>query len=159
MGTTFGFFLLGHLICLAGQRVPMLTNRRLGVLLLVGSFLAMTFGGSYAPFDGIRFWASVLLFTLALPGLFEATKGVRWMNLAGDLSYPIYLVHTAKLMIFGPSLMRVALPSTTTIGGYVSISSFLMVTILSAILVHRLCEVPADRLMRMVRLPRLRFGM
>jgi peptidoglycan/LPS O-acetylase OafA/YrhL len=156
--TTFGFFLLGHLTCLGGRRFPILANSGLGTLLLAGSLLAMTFGGSYRSFDGTRFWTSVLLFTLALPGLFEATKGVRWMNLVGDLSYPIYLVHTAVLILLEPWLMRVALPSITTIGGYVSIGSFLVATILAAILVHCLCEVPTARLMRMIRLPRPQLG-
>ena len=65
----------------------------------------MTYGGSYASFDTPRFWVSVLLFSVAVPGLFEATKNVRWMNALGDLSYPVYLVHTMVLILFGQWLL------------------------------------------------------
>ena len=107
-GTTFGFFMLGHLACLSGRH---LAKPWLGVVLTVGSFAVMAFGGSYASFDTPRnFWISVLLFSLAVPGLFEATKGVRWINALGDLSYPIYLVHTMVLVLIGPWLIRYALP-------------------------------------------------
>jgi len=55
----------------------------MGCVLLVCSFATMLFGGSYAGFDTARFWGSVVFFAAALPGLFEATKGMRWLNLAG----------------------------------------------------------------------------
>jgi peptidoglycan/LPS O-acetylase OafA/YrhL len=145
IGSTFGFFMLGHLICLAGRRFPVLAGPRLGVLLLVASLLAMTFGGSYVSFDGRRFWLSVLLFTLALPGLFEATKSVRWMNLIGDLSYPLYLVHMGVLVLFGAWLVKVALPIDTMgplPAAYISIAAFTGASILAALAVHKLVEIP-----------------
>jgi peptidoglycan/LPS O-acetylase OafA/YrhL len=98
IGSTFGFFMLGHLVCLAPRRWPMLTSPKGGLALTVCAFAAMTYGGDYTYFDSFRFWLAVLLFTLALPGLFEATKGVRWMNWLGDLSYPVYLVHSLVLV-------------------------------------------------------------
>jgi peptidoglycan/LPS O-acetylase OafA/YrhL len=154
VGTTFGFFLLGQLICLASQRWPSLCTPWLGVGLVVCSFAAMTFAGSYVPFDGRRFWLAVVLFTLALPGLFEATKNMRWMNAFGDLSYPIYLVHTLALFLFGRWLLDL-LPISTVPEGYVSTVTFLGVTTVCAIIVHRLLERPVAQLMR-VGFPRLR---
>jgi peptidoglycan/LPS O-acetylase OafA/YrhL len=155
-GTTFGFFLLGHLICLAGGRWPLLTTPWLGVGMLICSLAAMTFGGSYVPFDGLRFWLSVLLFTISLPGLFNATKGIRWMNRVGDLSYPIYLIHTLTLILLGGWLLNV-LPVSSVSEGYASIAAFLGITIVSAAAVHWLLEVPAAQLMRL-RSPLPRFG-
>ncbi len=113
----------------------------------------MTFGGSYASFDTPRFWMSVLLFSLAVPGLFEATKGVRWMNALGDLSYPVYLVHTMVLVLIGPWLIRYALPLDLldpVSAGYVSVAAFAVVTTLAAVLVHGFVEVPAARAMKAI---------
>jgi peptidoglycan/LPS O-acetylase OafA/YrhL len=149
-GTTFGFFMLGHLICLAARRWPLLTRPTPGVVLLIGSFATMTFGGSYAGYDTARFWGSVFLFTLALPGLFEATKNIAWMNAAGDLSYPIYLIHTLVLYTLGPWLIANALPLSSlppAEAGYVSIIVYLAVTTAMAAVVHRLMEVPVARAM------------
>ena len=56
-----------------------------------------------------------LFFTLALPGLFEGTKDIGWMNVAGDLSYPIYLVHTLVLYVFGGWLLAIGMPSESSI--------------------------------------------
>src|SRR5258708_17904710 len=45
--------------------------------------------------DWFRFndYAAVVLFALALPGIFEATKNNRVSNWLGDLTYPLYLTH------------------------------------------------------------------
>ena len=149
-GTTFGFFMLGHLICLAARRWPLLARPTPGVVFLIGLFATMTFGGSYAGYDTARFWGSVLFFTLALPGLFEATKNVAWMNAVGDLSYPIYLIHTLVLYVIGPWLIANALPLSSlpaAEAGYVSIIVYLAVTTVVAAVIHRLIEVPVARAM------------
>jgi len=151
--TTFGFFMLGHLVCLASQRWRPFSQPVMGYVLLLCSFATMLFGGSYGGFDTARFWGSVLFFAAALPGLFEATKGMRWLNLAGDLSYPIYLVHTGVLMLFGPALLDVALPLTLlppVAAGYVSIAAFLAVTTVAALVVHRTIEVPVAHAMHRI---------
>jgi peptidoglycan/LPS O-acetylase OafA/YrhL len=148
VGTTFGFFMLGHLACLFGRY---LANPWLGVILTVSSFLVMLYGGSYASFDTPRFWVSVLLFSVAVPGLFEATKNVRWMNALGDLSYPVYLIHTLVLIEFGPWLLESAL-SLVSLGkvgaGYASLVAFAVATTLAAALVHRFLEMPTAWAMR-----------
>jgi peptidoglycan/LPS O-acetylase OafA/YrhL len=148
IGTSFGFFMLGHLACLFGRY---LANRWFGVAAAIGCFGVMTFGGSYASFDTPRFWIAVLLFSVAVPGLFEATKNVRWMNALGDLSYPIYLVHTLVLIVLGQWLLGVALSfeSLDMLGrGYASLVAFSAATVVAAVIVHRLLEIPTAWAMR-----------
>jgi peptidoglycan/LPS O-acetylase OafA/YrhL len=111
----------------------------------------MTFGGSYAGYDSWRFWGSVVFFTAALPGVFEVTKSIGWLNLAGDLSYPIYLVHTAVLILAAPMLLEFALPLSRlppVEAGYVSIAAFLAATTVVAFIVHTMIEVPVAHVMR-----------
>ena len=142
VGTTFGFFMLGHLACLFSRY---LANPVLGVALTIPSVRCMVYGGSYASFDTPRFWVSVLLFSVAVPGLFEATKNIRWMNALGDLSYPVYLVHTLVLILVGPWLLNSALSigSLDLLGrGYLSAATFSAATVVAAALVHRFLEVP-----------------
>jgi peptidoglycan/LPS O-acetylase OafA/YrhL len=149
VGSTYGFFMLGHLACLFGRY---LANRWLGVALTIAAFAVMVYGGSYASFDTPRFWVSVLLFSVAVPGLFEATKNVRWMNALGDLSYPVYLVHTLVLILFGPWLLNGALSFREQLGplnaGYLSLAAFSVACVLAAVLVHRFLEIPTAWAMR-----------
>ncbi len=54
--------------------------------------------------DWFRFndYAAVVLFALALPGIFEATKNNRVSNWLGDLTYPLYLTHDMTMSaLFG----------------------------------------------------------
>jgi peptidoglycan/LPS O-acetylase OafA/YrhL len=153
IGSTICFFMLGHLICLAARRWRVLAYPRLGLPLMVCSFMVMTFGSYAGGFDTARLWVSILLFTIALPGLFEATKNLRWMNIAGDLSYPIYLIHLVLLVLIGKWLVGVVLsiPSLTAAGiGYGSMMTFLLAATGGAALVHRLLEVPVAQAMRYV---------
>ena len=146
IATTFGFFLLGQLACIASQKYHFLLRPHFWPVMLLAAALAMTFGGSYVPFDGRRLWMSVSFFTLSLPGLFQATKRIRWMNAVGNLSYPVYLVHTLALLLFGEWLLR-TIPATTVTEGYYSIALFLAVAVGVAAAVHYLFEVPLARLM------------
>jgi peptidoglycan/LPS O-acetylase OafA/YrhL len=150
VGTTFGFFMAGHLVCRAAERWKELARPLLGVALLVSSFAIMLAGGSYASYDTLRFWGAAIYFTLALPGLFEATKNIAWMNAAGDLSYPIYLVHTLVLYVAGQWLVDHVMSSellSPQAAGFASMAAFLLLTMLAAAAVHRLIEIPVARLM------------
>ena len=150
VGTTFGFFMAGHLVCLAAQRWRALAQPMLGVALLVSSVAIMAVGGSYASYDTARFWGSAIYFTLALPGLFEGTKNIAWMNAAGDLSYPIYLVHTLVLYVAGQWLVDHVMSNevlSPLASGLVSMAAFLLLTMLAAAVVHRLIEMPVARMM------------
>jgi peptidoglycan/LPS O-acetylase OafA/YrhL len=152
-GATFGFFLLGHFACLAAMRWPIGANRWLGLMLLAGSFAAMTWGGSYAVFDGRRLWLSVLLFAASLPGVFAATKDIRWLNLAGDLSYPIYLTHALVLALLAPYLWSFAMPLAAMSAmslGYVSLAVFLGAAIVAGAAAHWGLEKPLAAGMNLV---------
>jgi peptidoglycan/LPS O-acetylase OafA/YrhL len=150
IGSTFGFFLLGHLVCLAGRRWPMLSTPTLGWALLASSAIVMTFGGSFGGFDSPRFWGAVGCFTLALPGLFEATKGVQWMNRLGDLSYPLYLTHTTTLILVAPIWTAATSLHPLPAIGYAATAVFLALSTLAAAAVHWLLERPAARALRWI---------
>ena len=139
-------FMLGHLICLAGRRWSALARPSLGVAFLVSSFALMAFG-SYGAFDSPRFWSATLCFVLALPGLFEATKSRRWMNVLGDLSYPVYLVHMIVLIVGGAALADMMLPLGSP---YLSILAWLAVVVAVAAVVHRAIEVLVAHVMRRI---------
>jgi peptidoglycan/LPS O-acetylase OafA/YrhL len=142
--STLCFFMFGHLVCLAALKWPVLNKPVLGLSLLAASAWQMTYGGSYAGFDKWRFWSSLLLFVVALPGLFEATKGVRWLNAFGELSYPVYLVHYIVLIVAGAFLADIFLP----LGPYTSMVLWAGVATLCALVVHRAVEVPMARVMK-----------
>jgi peptidoglycan/LPS O-acetylase OafA/YrhL len=144
---TLCFFMLGHLAALTGDA---LRSPVLGLALTAGAVLAMTYGGSYAGFDTPRFWGAVVLFSVALPGLFEATKDIRWMNALGDLSYPLYLVHGIVMMQIPEWLIEASLPKSlsSNAAAYLSCVSATLLSVLAAALVHRLVELPVGKLMR-----------
>jgi peptidoglycan/LPS O-acetylase OafA/YrhL len=142
IGTTFGFFMLGHLVCRFGRP---LAEPLMGWAFLGCSFWMMFWSLSYGSYDTLRFWGSVLFFTVALPGLFEATKNIGWMNLLGDLSYPLYLVHTTVLILVGPWLLGQVLtrdPMGAYHGYYLSIGLFVAVSTVAALAVHKVLEEP-----------------
>jgi peptidoglycan/LPS O-acetylase OafA/YrhL len=150
-GTSFGFFMLGLLVCKLGMHWRPLENPFLGWALLVASFYTMMYGGSYASYDVPRFWGSVILFTLALPGLFAGTKSIRWMNFAGSLSYPVYMIHIILLYVVAPWLIDFVLPVKWlgVVGaGHFSVAAFLCVTLVAAYLAHRFMEEPTAQLLR-----------
>jgi peptidoglycan/LPS O-acetylase OafA/YrhL len=99
----------------------------------------------------------VLCFTLSLPGLFEATKSVAWLNTLGGLSYPLYLVHYAVMGWLDRPLLDMALGTAIASPlaiGYGSMAVFLLASILAAAVAHKLLEEPVANLMRAVRIPR-----
>lgn len=144
--TSFGFFMLGHLACLAGRRWRPLANPALGLVMLACSFAVMLWGDQKG-FDGTRLWGSVLLFALALPGLFEATKDVYWMNQLGDLSYPVYLAHIIVMSLVETWLVAALLP----FGAYALIGGVMAITVLASWAVHKGLEQPVAALMRKTR--------
>jgi peptidoglycan/LPS O-acetylase OafA/YrhL len=145
--STLCFFMFGHLICLAAEKWRVLNRPLLGLPLLALSAAAMTYG-SYKDFDTWRFWSSLVLFVVALPGVFEATKGVRWMNALGDLSYPVYLVHYIVLIVIGPFLFELLVP----LGGRTSMAAWAVVATAVAFVVHKLVEAPLASAMKHIRL-------
>jgi peptidoglycan/LPS O-acetylase OafA/YrhL len=153
LGSTICFFMMGHLVYVAGTRWPRLEQATSGWWLLAASAAIMlVVPGS--GFDDGRFWLSVCLFALCLPGLFRATKQVRWMNLLGDLSYPLYLVHGLVLILIGGAIADAIFPhlGTRLIVAHISALAFLSAALLAAIVVHAAIEKPiAGRLRGRVR--------
>jgi peptidoglycan/LPS O-acetylase OafA/YrhL len=136
-GSTVCFFMMGHLAAVVGDRWSAMRDRRIGFLLLGASAVAM-FTLPIWGFDNLRFWLSITLFTLALPDLFDATCRVRWMNRLGDLSYPLYLVHTLVFLWFAVGLTDILITRL----GAASIAVFLSASLAVAYGVHVIIERP-----------------
>lgn len=141
--SSYGFFLMGLVACLASERYRFLAAPALGIATLTASFAIMTLA-PLRDFDSPRFWASIVLFAIALPGLFEATKDIGWMNRLGDLSYPTYLVHGIVLSTAGTWLAN-RLPLDAP---YLSATAVLSAIVLAAVVAHWCLEVPTAKAMR-----------
>ncbi len=74
------------------------------------------------------------------------------MNALGDLSYPVYLVHTMVLILCGQWLLDSSLSFQDSLGplgaGYLSLAAFSAATVLAAALIHRFLEIPTAWAMR-----------
>jgi peptidoglycan/LPS O-acetylase OafA/YrhL len=101
-------------------------------------------------FDDWRFWLSIALFAIGLPGLFSGTKKVRWMNLLGDLSYPLYLVHGLVFLWIGDALADAIFPrlGPRLIVAHLGALAFLVTALVAAIIVHVAIEKPIARQLR-----------
>jgi peptidoglycan/LPS O-acetylase OafA/YrhL len=149
--STIGFFMLGHLACLAAAHWPRLTDRRLGTALLLVSVGVMTFA-TQRSFDTPRLWISILCFTVALPAVFRATKDNKWLNRLGELSYPVYLVHILVLIYLQEPILD-SVPATWNKHIIVVLTSimYLSAVTVAAFVVHHALEVPVSYLMRGLR--------
>lgn len=100
--STFMFFMLGHL----SRRVPY--TRAAGpwtaFAILIAAVWFISRNHWFPAGDWFRFndYVAAVLFALALPGIFEATKNNRLSNWLGDLTYPLYLTHELTMTaLFG----------------------------------------------------------
>jgi peptidoglycan/LPS O-acetylase OafA/YrhL len=131
--TSLIFFLTGHLARLiyTWGRLP----AAIGWASLAGSF-AISTNQMSGLVDGPLALFSVVLFALALPAVFEATKNNRVLNFLGDQTYPLYLTHMVAIQIFfgaygswfayGPQLLSWAKTMPTPrIGGTIVVAAFL----------------------------------
>jgi peptidoglycan/LPS O-acetylase OafA/YrhL len=148
--STVMFFIIGHLARLIGERFPIV--KRSGVGLLALAMLFSIFGALTQQWDNWQFYASILLFALALPGIFEATKHSKWSERLGDLSYPMYLTHKLTLVVIyellpfiGAAIGRadVFLPA-----GVISISATTAACIVVSIVTHQTIEKPVAHAIR-----------
>ncbi|HXW30686.1 MAG TPA: acyltransferase [Xanthobacteraceae bacterium] len=140
--STIGFFMLGHLACVAAKRFKI--NPVIGVLLTVAAFVTMVLAPR-GEFDGPRFWIATLLFAGGLPGLFAATKSNRWLNYLGDLSYPLYLTHPLVFIWWGDDIAQAVLSHvdvTRMRAPFLSTGAFLVAAIAVAIIFHHAIEAP-----------------
>jgi peptidoglycan/LPS O-acetylase OafA/YrhL len=150
--STLMFFMLGHL----ARRVPYIATAgpwpSFAILIVAAWFVSRN---GWTPADDwfpINDYVAVVLFAIALPGIFEATKNNRLSNWLGDLTYPLYLTHHMTMAVFfGWTFARV--PGAPLIDFAKSFSSpyvtalvlFALVTIVClpvALIVHVLVELP-----------------
>jgi peptidoglycan/LPS O-acetylase OafA/YrhL len=151
--TTFGFFLLGHLACRAALRFPLLKAAGWGVVFLPASVVFMMFGGSYAGFDVLRFWGSILCFVVGLPSIFELTKDIRILNYLGNLSYPVYLIHIIVFVWVGDRAAQAVFGlfgTNSASFGLASTAAFIAVVTAIAVLAHHFIEKPTALLMQAI---------
>lgn len=147
------FFLMGHAARLSSERLPALKSGWVGLAMLAISILSMTAPGPWVYWDTPRFWLSVCAFSLALPGIFAATKDWRVSNVAGDLSYGVYLIHIAPLLLmaqWGTFAKLAEMYPTGLWRGYVFLMAYALAMIALAYLVHTFIEKPVARGMRSV---------
>ena len=93
------FFLLGHF----ASGIPAVT---IGCpwpsLALLAAAAWLSSRENPVSVDYLPSYGAAILFAIALPGIFQATKDSRFSNWLGDLTYPLYLTHTLCLWaLFG----------------------------------------------------------
>jgi len=143
--STFLFFLLGHFARSAADRWPQMKAPATGLAFLAASIaILLADTTSYVTWDSLRFCFAVLFFSMAIPGIFQATKDNSVLNLLGDLSFPVYLVHLL-LIIVGVDL---GLFRILPLFGPVVVLTTLAVTLVAAAAAHWLLEQPTARLLR-----------
>jgi len=151
--STFMFFMLGHL----ARRVPYIGTAgpwlSFAILIAAVWFVSRNGWPPAGDWFPINDYPAVVLFALALPGVFEATKNNRVSNWLGDLTYPLYLTHDMAMsalfglwgltgvpgMIFVNFAKSFSSPNTTGVVLFALIAIFCL---LVALIVHVLVELP-----------------
>jgi peptidoglycan/LPS O-acetylase OafA/YrhL len=151
--STFMFFMLGHL----ARRVPYIRTAgrwpAFAILIAAVWFISRNHWPPADDWFPINDYVAAVLFALALPGVFEATKNNRLSNWLGDLTYPLYLTHELTMSALFGLWGFVGAPGMTFVNFAKSFSSpyttgvvlFALVTITClpvALIVHVLVELP-----------------
>ena len=151
--STFMFFMLGHL----GRRVPYIATagRWPAFAIFIAAVWFISRNGWGPAGDWFRFndYVAAVLFALALPGVFEATKNNRISNWLGDLTYPLYLTHDMTMSALFGLWGFVGVPGMAFVNFAKSFSSpyttgvvlFVLLAIacsLVALIAHVLVELP-----------------
>jgi len=140
--STFLFFLIGHFAQTLARYCSILRNGKFGMLLLGCSLASLQIGA--VAWDSLQFWAAAIFFAGCLPGIFASTKQSALLNILGDLSFPVYLVHIMVLAEIVDAKIVVFLPRSALL----IVSSLLAATILAASAAHWLLEKPNAIAMR-----------
>jgi peptidoglycan/LPS O-acetylase OafA/YrhL len=140
--STFIFFLLGHIAQRASARWAILMSPRVWPPCLAICAALLLVPPVARWIDTLPFVAAITFFALSVPGLFHATKDIRWMNLIGELSYPFYLLHVVVMALLRqwPEFYGEAFMS--------SLAAVLGGTTLLAALAHFVVERPFARFLR-----------
>jgi peptidoglycan/LPS O-acetylase OafA/YrhL len=148
--STLMFFLLGHF----ARRIPAVTiGAPWPSLALLAAAASLSCRESPVSVDYVPSYGAAVLFAIALPGIFQATKDNRFSNWLGDLTYPLYLTHTLCLWgLFGewqitgaPGLVMVAFAKSFGSVYVQSITFFVLLMascLIVAAAVHLLIELP-----------------
>jgi peptidoglycan/LPS O-acetylase OafA/YrhL len=151
--STFVFFMLGHL----ARRVPYIWTAgpwpSFVILVVAVWFVSRDDWAPAGDWFLINDYAAAVLFALALPGVFEATKNNRVSNWLGDLTYPLYLTHDMMMSALFGLWGLVGVPGMIFVNFAKSFSSpyttglvlFVLLAIASslvALIVHGLVELP-----------------
>jgi peptidoglycan/LPS O-acetylase OafA/YrhL len=157
--STLWLFLLGSLSWYAGQKIRY--PRTLAAISLPLAIL-FTIQSNFDPWDNPWFLAAAFCVAGALPGIFAMTRNIRWMNMLGNLSYPVYLLHMSVLYILflqpqpwalsiGKAIIAIGTTeSNPNIGGSLVFLVFAAICLVAAALLHRLIERPTRRLLRLL---------
>src|SRR3984885_253903 len=153
------FFLLGHF----ARRIPVVraVGRWPSVAILSAS-LWFSSRNNWPPINDwfpTNFYLAAILFAVALPAIFEATKDNRLSNWLGDLTYPLYLTHTLFLWALFGKWQILGAPGeglvafAKTLGSPYVASAFVFATlailcVVAALIVHLICERPLRTLWR-----------
>jgi peptidoglycan/LPS O-acetylase OafA/YrhL len=156
---TLMFFLLGHLARRLLEHFPL--GLAVSLALLAAALLCSSL--DLPPISVDRPWSylSCICFAASLPGIFAATKDNRFLNYLGDLTYPVYLVHTAVIAaIFWPwgffaDTAHWVIETGKALLSPVADSVFILLFIISAVIAaaavtRRAIEIPARWLFEQV---------
>jgi peptidoglycan/LPS O-acetylase OafA/YrhL len=153
--TSLCFFALGAISYHIGQLWPATARPVAALAFLAVAIAAMT--RIPGAFDHPAFWLSIWCFSAALPGIFAMTHKNAVMNFAGNLSYPLYLIHILPFMfvpteywnrlasLIGANPKLAAVPPTLV---------FLALLVVAAVAVHVVVERPTAFLMRIAFMAR-----
>jgi peptidoglycan/LPS O-acetylase OafA/YrhL len=140
------FFLMGHLAHrLSVYIVSSTVKQQIGCaaipLLCIIAWLCHV--EEVKDLDRPELWVFYVAFAAAIPFIFELTKNNRIDAWIGDLSYPLYLVHRLVFLIFSMSLAN-----TRRLGDLDPVWWIvgLIASIIAAITLHHIVEVPVNRL-------------
>jgi peptidoglycan/LPS O-acetylase OafA/YrhL len=151
--STFMFFMLGHLarrVPYVGTAGPWLSY----LILLAAAWFASRNGWAPArDWLPINLYVAAVLFAIALPGIFEATKNNRVSNWLGDLTYPLYLTHELTMTALfglwgfvgvpGMKFVNFAKSFSSAYTGALVLFALLAITCLPvALIVHVVVELP-----------------
>jgi peptidoglycan/LPS O-acetylase OafA/YrhL len=160
--STILFFMLGHVARQLYRKFRL--PERVAWPVLGSAMLVCLIQDGRFGFDNFGFYLSILLFALAMPAVFAATKDNRFCNSLGDLIYPLYLSHGVMIVVmetqgslfYGIFHRFISTAAEIPIGGPIGIRvkaalisiTIWLIAILIAMAVHWLIERPATMCMR-----------
>ena len=138
--TQLGFFLLGNLsykgyVFIRSQVFSARQNTYINLLILL--FLSITILFQFAFRNPASWWFYYIASCVILPFLFLRTKTSRIDRYIGELSYPVYIIHIAVLLILTPILKNAGLESVL---GLICV----LCSVLMSVLINRYLVEPIE---------------